>query len=99
MITEIEKCGLHPSGVMKADVEEVYLATVECHSQPWIDSLQSQDFVLLTTASRSPAYEMLMFLTDGLVAQSEIGLYPYIFNFYLAGKVLYCLSVSSKHSA
>ena len=80
---------------MKADVEEVFLATLGCHSQPWMDSLQAQDLVLETTAPQSSAYEMLVFLTDGMVALSEIGLYPYVFNYYLAGKVLYCLSYLS----
>ena len=32
---------------------------------------------------------MLVFITKGLVVHSEMSLYPYVYNFYLAGKAMY----------
>ena len=92
---QIENCTLHPSGIPKADVEEVFLAVFGCRSQAWMGALLCQELVPEQNAPESQAYGILLFLTDGMVAQSEIGLYPYVFTFYSAGAVLYCLSYLS----
>ena len=86
---KIFHCGLNPSGVAKSEVEGVFRTILGCSSSTWVDSLKAKDFVLEKPQEHSQAYEILVFLSQGMVAPSEMALYPYAHNFYLAGKVLF----------
>ena len=88
---KIHNCELNPSGITKTEVDAVFQTILGRCSQTWVDSLKAQDVVLEKAMEHSRAYEILVFLSQGMIAPSEMALYPYAHNFYLAGKVLCCL--------
>ena len=47
------------------------------------------------SVEKTQGYDTLTYLTKGLVISSEMSLYPYVFNFYLIGKMCCCLSYLS----
>ena len=71
---EILHCGLNPSGIAQTDVEEVFHTILGCCSQTLVDSLKDQDIVPENATELSQAYEMLVFLSQGMTSPSELAL-------------------------
>ena len=85
--TKIRCCGLHPSNIANDEVEGVYLTTLGRRSLQWLRSLKAKRIMQDASDENQEAYDMLTYLTKGLVISSEMSLYPYVFNFYLVGKM------------
>ena len=95
----IESCRLQPSGVSKGEVEGVYKTTLGQCSLAWLRALKPSDILLAQGASALEMYDALRIFSQGLVVCSEISLYPYVYNFYFAGKAMYIPCVKKVNTA
>ena len=85
----IRNCGLHPSGVAKWQVEDVFKATLG-RSRQWLWKCRPDEYVIEDHGEPLQTHAILVRTLQPMIISNEMTLYPYMYNFYGLGKVL-CL--------